>query len=78
MRPRMSHARHFILSLALGCAASLGLSMLGGCQDILFPKNAPRTQFSNYDRMRNEYAPEREMDSLGREVPALRARLTPP
>jgi hypothetical protein len=74
----MSHVRHFLARPAVSAAACITIAvLLGGCQDILFPKDAPRTQFSNYDRMRNEYAPEREMDALGREVPALRARLSP-
>jgi hypothetical protein len=48
-----------------------------GCQDVLFPPNTPRTQFEAYDRMRNEAAPEKEYDALGKEKPALRARLAP-
>ena len=55
----------------------LAVCVLSGCQDVLFPKNAPRTQFSNYDRMRNAYAPEKQMDALGREVPNLTGRLAP-
>jgi hypothetical protein len=48
----------------------------GGCNEALFPANAPRTQFEAYDRMRNQAAPETEMDALGRPQPALRQRLS--
>ncbi len=61
----------------IALAAMAMLMPAAGCQDILFPKNAPRTQFEAYDRMRNQVAPEKEMDELGREQPALRARLAP-
>lgn len=63
--------------MTLGGAAIVASIMMGGCQDVLFPPKAPRTQFSNYDRMRNAYAPEKELDPLGREVPNLRGRLAP-
>lgn len=53
------------------------LSMLSGCHQTLFPADTPRTQFEAYDRMRNQAAPEKEMDALGRPQPALRARLGP-
>jgi hypothetical protein len=50
---------------------------LAGCQRSLFPKNAPRTQYETYDRMRNRYTPLEEMDVFGQPRPALRARLSP-
>jgi len=51
-------------------------SLLGGCQKALFPKDAPRTQFETYDRMRNRYAPLEEPDVFGNPQPALRSRLS--
>ena len=56
----------------------IGLAMLclGGCYKPLFPKNAPRTQFETYDRMRNRYRPLEEPDVFGNPKPALRARLS--
>lgn len=77
MRSRRSDKQHLLLLLTLGGAAIIASGALTGCQDVLFPKNAPRTQFTNYDRMRNVYAPEKELDPLGREVPNLRGRLAP-
>ena len=60
-----------------GLALTALLIPMSGCQDVLFPPNTPRTQFEAYDRMRNEAAPEKEYDALGKEKPALRARLAP-
>ena len=47
-----------------------------GCQRALFPKDAPRTQYETYDRMRNKDAPLQEADEFGNPQPALRARLS--
>jgi hypothetical protein len=55
------------------CAAT---ALFAGCQEVLFPKDAPRTQFEAYDRMRNQAAPEEEFDLFGRPQPALRERLS--
>ena len=55
----------------------LTVCLLAGCHETLFPVDTPRTQFEAYDRMRNQAAPEKEMDALGRPQPALRARLAP-
>jgi hypothetical protein len=49
---------------------------LCGCQKPLFPKDAPRTQYETYDRMRNKNAPLQEPDVFGNPQPALRARLS--
>lgn len=57
----------------LACVASLQ-----GCQKALFDKDAPRTQYETYDRMRNRAAPLEEPDVFGNPQPALRARLAPP
>lgn len=62
--------RVLIRSLLLG---TLGV---GGCQQALFPKNAPRTQFEVHERMRNPYIQLQEPDEFGRPQPALRARLS--
>jgi len=48
-----------------------------GCQRILFPENAPRTQFESHDRLRHRSTPLKEYDEFGREQPALRSRLSP-
>lgn len=50
---------------------------LGGCYKPLFPEDAPRTQYSTYDQMRDPYTPLEEPDVFGNPQPALRARLSP-
>ena len=62
-----------IVSVATVLAALLAL---GGCQDVLFPADTPRTQFEIYDRMRNQYSAPEEPDVFGRPQPALRERLS--
>ncbi|MHC4220461.1 MAG: hypothetical protein ACYSU7_18630 [Planctomycetota bacterium] len=52
--------------------------LLAGCHKVLFPDNAPRTQFEAYDRMRGGYTPLEEPDVFGNPQPALRARLSNP
>jgi hypothetical protein len=60
-------------------APSLVITLLccGGCQKALFPKDAPRTQYETYDRMRATAPPLTEPDVFGNPQPALRARLSP-
>jgi len=62
--------RHAVWAVAL-CALTLC-----GCQRTLFPKSSPRTQFDNYDIMRNRYTPLEKPDVFGNPQPALRERLT--
>ena len=49
---------------------------VGGCQQALFPKNTPRTQFEVHERMRNPYIQLQEPDEFGKPQPALRTRLS--
>ncbi len=63
--------RRAVLPIVLLC----GL-LLGGCHRVLLPKNAPRTQFETYDRMRNRFTPLEEPDVFGHPQPALRERLS--
>jgi hypothetical protein len=62
---------------ALLALALVALAGLGGCQKVLFPKDAPRSQFESYDTIRQRYTPLEAPDVFGRPRPALRARLTP-
>jgi hypothetical protein len=66
--------------VAFLCLAGVLVSLgsLSGCYKPLFPEDAPRTQFENYDRMRQRLTPLEEPDVFGALQPALRARLTPP
>lgn len=56
--------------------AVLGLGFSGGCQQPLFPEDAPRNQFQMHSQMRGQYVPLEEPDVFGRPQPALRARLS--
>jgi hypothetical protein len=56
----------------------LGILLIGGCQRTLFAEKQPRTQFENYNRMRQRYTPMQERDVFGNPQPALRARLAQP
>ncbi|TVQ52938.1 MAG: hypothetical protein EA377_09185 [Phycisphaerales bacterium] len=68
--------RAFLLSaiVMMWLVVPLGLS---GCQQALFPKDAPRTQFESHRQMRGQTAPLEEPDVFGNPQPALRARLAP-
>jgi hypothetical protein len=48
---------------------------LGGCHKVLFPTKEPRSQFENYDNMRQKYVPMEVPDVFGKPQPALRQRL---
>tara|TARA_Y100001968_G_C18919710_1_gene509195 strand:- start:115 stop:315 length:201 start_codon:yes stop_codon:yes gene_type:complete len=48
---------------------------LCGCYKPLFPKNEARTQFQDYDLIREGYQPMVAPDPFGQPEPALRGRL---
>jgi hypothetical protein len=48
---------------------------LTGCSKPLFPDNAYRTQYDQYDRLRGQFVEPRQTDPYGKPVPALRERL---
>jgi energy-converting hydrogenase Eha subunit F len=50
--------------------------MCGGCQQALFPKDAPRHQFEVHNQLRGRSVPLQEPDVFGNPQPALRARLS--
>jgi hypothetical protein len=54
-----------------------GLTVLCGCQDPLFPKDSPRSQYARYETLRGRERPEKQLNTFGREEPALRERLSP-
>lgn len=56
-------------------AAVAAAAILGGCHKVLFPKKEPRSQFENYDNMRQKYVPMEVPDVFGKPQPALRQRL---
>ncbi|MGA1393851.1 MAG: hypothetical protein ACO38W_11920 [Phycisphaerales bacterium] len=61
--------------LAISMAILVLASSLGGCHKVLFPKKEPRSQFENYDNMRQKYVPMEVPDVFGKPQPALRQRL---
>lgn len=67
---KVAHASLLVMGVGL-CGG------LGGCYKPLFPRDAPRTQYETYDRMRSRYTPLEEPDVFGNPQPALRARLSP-
>ena len=58
---------------ALACVTIT--AALSGCTKPLFPDNAYRTQYDQYDRLRGQFVEPRQTDPYGRPVPALRERL---
>ncbi len=70
-------ARRTLCMVAIIAGAAAIAVMEAGCQRVLFPENAPRTQFETHDRLRHRTAPLHEYDEFGREQPALRSRLSP-
>lgn len=48
-----------------------------GCQDVLFPADAPRTQYDRFDALRGQASPREDVGRYGDPVPALRERLRP-
>ena len=59
------------------CALVVVVGALAGCQEVLFKKDATRTQFETHDRLRQRYVPLEQDNVFGEPEPALRARLSP-
>ena len=55
----------------------MGAAWALGCEQALFPEQAPRTQYEWYDRQRGIYTPREDTGPYGDPVPALRERLRP-
>jgi hypothetical protein len=68
--PRLLRAFLAVAALAVVAAAS------AGCQRALFADEGGRTQFDDYNLIRQRYVPVEEPDVFGNPQPALRARLT--
>lgn len=71
----MARKSRIIAPIMLLFAAVAGVAA-GGCQQALFPRDAPRHQFQAHDAMRGREAPLQEPDVFGNPQPALRARLS--
>lgn len=48
---------------------------MSGCAKPLLSPREPRSQYSRYDLVRNQYAPQYLEDEFGRRIPNLRGRL---
>jgi hypothetical protein len=72
----MMRADRFVRT-ALLAALLAAAALLGGCQDPLFPKDAPRSQYARYEALRGRERPQNQVNTFGREEPALRERLQP-
>ncbi|MDA0974856.1 MAG: hypothetical protein ACYTE2_00915 [Planctomycetota bacterium] len=70
----MKRRRRLVGGLLLA-TVSIG-SGTAGCQKVLFPAKSTRSQFEDYDRMRQVYVPMQVPDMYGKPRPALRERLT--
>ncbi|MCC7145211.1 MAG: hypothetical protein IT443_02060 [Phycisphaeraceae bacterium] len=53
------------------------LASLAGCSKALFPEDLPRSQYERYSTLRGRERPKKETNAFGREMPALRERLSP-
>ena len=53
------------------------LCLLSGCNQSPIREDLPRTPFARYQALRGGEPPMMELDTFGRERPALRARLAP-
>jgi hypothetical protein len=76
----MSRRRHerrgrAVRIMVLVSLTGSAMASLGGCHKVLFPKKEPRSQFENYDNMRQRYVPMEVPDVFGKPQPALRQRL---
>ena len=61
--------------VGLWLGALLAASTLGGCAKPLLSPREPRSQYSRYDLVRNQYSPQYLEDEFGRRIPNLRGRL---
>jgi len=68
-RPRTTAALGLLLAVPMTI-------VLCGCQKVLFPEKSSRSQFEDYDRLRQRYVPLEVPDMFGKPRPALRERLT--
>lgn len=73
---RLVSAWRYVRPIA-AAAVLAGMLVSSGCQDPLFPKDAPRSQYARYEALRGRERPEKQVNTFGREEPALRERLQP-
>ena len=71
-------ARHALARHRPTHLATIGLVFAvfaGGCTKPLLSPNEPRSQYSRYDLVRGQFAPQYVEDEFGRKMPNLRGRL---
>lgn len=64
--------------VAIGAGAAAFVLAAGGCLDPLLSPDEPRSQYSRYDLVRGQFAPQYIEDEFGRRQPNLRGRLLSP
>lgn len=72
-RGRQGVRRVALAAVLVAIAASCGV--LSGCAKPLLSPREPRSQYSRYDLVRNQYSPQYLEDEFGRRIPNLRGRL---
>lgn len=75
--PASPTARLIVCSLMLLAMLVLLISLTGCSNRKLFPRDAARSPFSRYDALRGQEPQMYVDDEFGREIPNLRARLSP-
>lgn len=65
----------FRVRIVAGASAALVVACASGCGKPLLSAKEPRSQFSRYDLVRQQYAPQYLEDPFGRRIPNLRGRL---
>lgn len=55
--------------------AVVGLGLCAGCQEQLFPRDEPRSQYDRFDTVRDRHAQDKLEDEFGNQRPNLRGRL---
>jgi len=64
-----------VIAVVVGLGV-IGVAVVtGGCTKPLLSPNEPRSQYSRYDLVRGQFAPQYVEDEFGRKMPNLRGRL---
>ena len=66
-----NRSRSLLLLLVLGAGALISQ----GCQEQLFPKDEPRSQYDRFDTVRDRHPPDRVDNAFGEKKANLRGRL---
>jgi len=73
----MNNATRIAIQSCLLLLTLAALAPMGGCRKSLFTERDVRSQYDQYDRVRNQYEPPFVFDEFGDEVPNVKGRLSP-